>query len=258
MECNDMFDLTGEVALVTGASSGLGNRFARVLAERGARVIVAARRRDRLDNLCTDIAARGGTAHAVQLDVADRTSITACFNEAEKVSGTVTLLVNNAGISGQAKALEMSDKDWRGLMAVNLDAVWYCAQEASRRMVAAKVPGNIINIASVLSFRVAASLAAYAVAKAGVAQMTGALALELARHNIRVNAIAPGYILTEINRAFFEGPGAEAMIRTIPQRRVGEPRDLDGTLMLLASNKASAFMTGSTIVVDGGQSPGLG
>lgn len=247
-----LFDLTGEVALVTGASSGLGAHFARTLAENGARVVLAARRRERLDALVREIGQAGGEALAVTLDVSSRDGIVAAFEKAEKAFGTVSIVVNNAGISGQKPALEMSEDDWRSVVSVNLDAVWYVAQEGARRMAAAKRRGAIINIASLLGIRAAPTLVAYAAAKAGVIHMTSTLAAELARHNIRVNAIAPGYIVTEMNEAFFTSPQGEAFVKGIPQRRVGKPSDLDGTLLLLASERASGFMTGSTIVVDGG------
>jgi 3-oxoacyl-[acyl-carrier protein] reductase len=249
----DLFDLTGEVALVTGASSGLGWRFAEVLAAHGASVVLAARRMERLEDLKARIVARGGRAETVALDVTERDRIAHAFEAAEQAFGTVTLLINNAGVSGGKRVLDMSDEDWRDVLGINLDAVWFAAHEAARRMVAAEKPGAIINIASLLAFRVSPTLSAYAVAKAGVRQLTAALAVELARHRIRVNAIAPGYILTEINRDFFSTSKGEALIKTIPQRRIGEPADLDGTLLLLASSRAAGFMTGTTIVVDGGQ-----
>jgi len=248
----DLFDLAGEVALVTGASSGLGARFAEVLAAQGARVILAARRRDRLEALKGRIEAAGGEALAVSLDVGDRQSLLGALDEAEDRFGTVSLLVNNAGISGQKRALDMEESDWRSVLSINLDAVWYTAQEAARRMVAAKRPGAIVNIASVLGFRVAPTLVAYSVAKAGVVQLTKSLALEFARHEIRVNGIAPGYVVTEMNEAFFASEKGKEFIQRIPQRRLGEASDLDGTLLLLASRRASGFMTGTTIVVDGG------
>lgn len=254
MNVTELFDLSGEVALVTGASSGLGRRFAQVLAQQGAKVVLAARRIDRLESLKVRIEAAGGAAHCVALDVADRSAITHAFDEAEKTFGTVTLLVNNAGMAIQKLALDMSDDDYRRLMGVNTDAVWYCAQEAARRMVAAGKPGSIINVASVLALRVAVSLSVYAISKAAVAQMTKALAVEFARHNIRVNGFAPGYIRTEINQEFLDSPASAAMIKNVPQRRFGQPEDLDGTLLLMASSKASGFMTGEIIVVDGGQS----
>jgi NAD(P)-dependent dehydrogenase (short-subunit alcohol dehydrogenase family) len=252
MKPADLFDLTGEVALVTGASSGLGERFAQVLAANGAKVVLAARRVDRLEALVDKIRADGGEAIAVELDVADQSAIAPAFDAAEAAFGTVTILVNNAGIDGSSPPLDMTPEQWRKVMAVNVDGVWFCAQEAARRLVAAGKPGSIINIASVLSFRAARTLSAYATSKGAVRQMTHNLALELARHNIRVNAIAPGYILTEINRDLFASPAGEKMIRRIPQRRIADPSELDGTLLLLASSRASGYMTGSTVVVDGG------
>ena len=252
MKPADLFDLTGEVALVTGASSGLGERFAQVLAANGAKVVLAARRVDRLEALVEKIRADGGQAVAVELDVADQTAIAPAFDAAEAVFGTVTILVNNAGIDGSSPPLDMTPEQWRKVMAVNVDGVWFCAQEAARRLVAAGKPGAIINIASVLSFRAARTLSAYATSKGAVRQMTHNLALELARYNIRVNAIAPGYILTEINCDLFASPAGEKMIKRIPQRRIADPSELDGTLLLLASSRASGYMTGSTVVVDGG------
>ena len=248
-----LFDLTGEVALVTGASSGLGRRFAKVLAAQGAAVVVAARRRDRLESLSREIAAAGGSSHCVEVDLADRSRIAAAFDAAEAAFGTVTLVVNNAGISGSLKrGVELSEDEWRSVMSINLDAVWFTAQEAARRMLSAAKPGAIINIASVFSFRVGINLAPYAIAKAGVVQMTHALALELARHRIRVNALAPGYVQSEMTETFLSSPAGEALRMRIPQRRFGDPSDLDAALLLLASRRASGFMTGSTVLVDGG------
>ncbi len=252
MKPAELFDLTGEVALITGASSGLGERFAQVLAANGAKVVLAARRVDRLEALVSKIREHGGEAIAVELDVADQAAIAPAFDAAEAAFGTVTILVNNAGIDGSSAPLDMTPEQWRKVMAVNVDGVWFCAQEAARRLVAAGKPGTIINIASVLSFRAARTLSAYATSKGAVRQMTHNLALELARHNIRVNAIAPGYILTEINRDLFASPAGEKLIRRIPQRRIADASELDGTLLLLASSRASGYMTGSTVVVDGG------
>lgn len=257
MKAAELFDLTGEVALVTGASSGLGWNFSRVLAAHGAKVVLAARRVDKLEELKAEIEADGGSAVCVALDVADKTQIGPAFDAAEDAFGTVTILVNNAGIAEEKWALETPEDSWRRVMDVNLDGVWFTAQAAAKRMVAAGRQGNIINIASVLGFRVAPTLASYAISKAAVVQLTQALSIELARNNIRVNAIAPGYILTEINREFFESGADNEIIKTIAQRRVADPSELDGTLLLLASNKASSFMTGSTLVIDGGQIPGI-
>lgn len=252
MHASKLFDLSGEVALVTGASSGLGEQFAKVLAAHGASVVVAARRADRLASLVDTISGSGGKAHAVELDVADQGAIAGAFDAAEAAFGTVTILVNNAGIAGNKPVFDITPDDWRKVMSVNLDSVWFAAQEAARRMKDAGRQGNIINIASVLSFRAARTVAAYAASKGAVLQLTRNLALEFARYDIRVNAIAPGYILTEINKAYFESDDSAPMIRRIPQRRIGDVSDLDGTLLLLASNKASGYMTGTTVVVDGG------
>lgn len=252
MHASQLFDLSGEVALVTGASSGLGERFAEVLAAHGASVVVAARRADRLASLVERITAAGGKALAVELDVSDQSAIAGAFDAAETAFGTATILVNNAGVAGNKAVFDVSPEDWRKVMSVNLDGVWFAAQEAARRMKDAGRQGNIINIASVLSFRAARTVAAYAASKGAVLQLTRNLALEFARYDIRVNSIAPGYILTEINKDYFESDDSAPMIKRIPQRRIGDVSDLDGTLLLLASNKASGYMTGSTVVVDGG------
>jgi NAD(P)-dependent dehydrogenase (short-subunit alcohol dehydrogenase family) len=253
----DKFDLTGRTALVTGASSGLGWRFAEALAEQGAHVVLAARRTERLDELKCQIEAAGGTATTVALDVTDRASIDAAFAAIGDAGLTADILVNNAGIAREAWALDMTPDDWSSVMDTNLDGVWFVAQAAARRMVEAGTGGSIVNIASLLGLRVSPTLSAYAVAKAGVVQMTKALALEWARHRIRVNAIAPGYVLTEINRHFFASDDAKPFIARIPQRRIAEPDELDGALLLLAS-PASSFMTGSVITVDGGHGLAFG
>lgn len=248
----DLFSLNGKIALVTGASSGLGHRFARVLAAHGAKVVVAARRADRLEDLVREIEKEGGVATAVEMDVAAQETISGSFDAVEKAFGVPNILVNNAGMAKRGLVVDFSPEDWRDVMSVNLDGVWFVAQEAAKRMIAADVPGSIINTASILGRRVAATMAGYAVTKAAVIQLTRSMAVELAQNNIRVNAIAPGYILTEINAEFFETEQGQAMIERIPQRRIGAPSDLDGTLLLLASDAASGFMTGTTITVDGG------
>jgi 3-oxoacyl-[acyl-carrier protein] reductase len=248
----DIFDLHGKVALVTGASSGLGARFAEVLAENGAAVALVARRADRLAAVKAQIEASGGRALAVAADVSDRAAMRAAFAAAEKAFGTVTILVNNAGVAHSGRAVELAEDEWRRVLSTDLDAVFYCAQEAARRMLAAATGGAIVNIASVLGFGVSKGVAAYATAKAGVIQLTRALALELAFKGIRVNAIAPGWIVTDINRDYLAGERGEALKREIPVGRFGEERDLDGPLLLLASD-AGRFVTGATIVADGGQ-----
>lgn len=251
MRAAELFDLGGEVALVTGASSGLGNRFARVLAANGATVVAAARRTDRLEALVADIEAAGGSAFAVACDVTDPASVGAAFDTAEKRAGPVTILVNNAGIAHSGGAIDMDETVWRDVMATNLDAVYLVAREAARRMVAAETKGSVINIASVLGTHVQKGVAAYAASKAGVIQLTKALALEWARHGIRVNAIAPGWFRTEINDKYLDSETGGVMKRKNPMRRFGGEADLDGALLLLASG-AGAYMTGSLITVDGG------
>ncbi len=252
MPAAEIFDLGGKVALVTGASSGLGARFAEVLAENGAKVAVVARRADRLNAVVARIEKSGGKALAVEADVRDRAAMRAAFDAAEIAFGTVTILVNNAGVAHAGRAVEMPEDEWRRVLSTNLDAVFFCAQEAARRMLAAGKPGAIVNIASVLGLGVDKGVIAYATAKAGVIQMTRALALELAFKGIRVNAIAPGWIVTEMNRDYLAGERGAALKREIPIGRFGEERDLDGPLLLLVSD-AGRYVTGATIVADGGQ-----
>jgi 3-oxoacyl-[acyl-carrier protein] reductase len=252
MTAAEIFGLAGKAALVTGASSGLGERFAEVLAENGASVVLVARRADRLAALQARITAAGGKAIAVEADVRDRAAMAAAFDAAEKSFGTVTILVNNAGVAHAGRAVELAEEEWRRILSTNLDAVFFCAQEAARRMLAAGSGGAIVNIASVLGLGVDKGVVAYATAKAGVIQMTRALALELAFKGIRVNAIAPGWIATEMNRDYLMSERGAALKREIPVGRFGEPRDLDGPLLLLVSD-AGRYVTGATIVADGGQ-----
>jgi NAD(P)-dependent dehydrogenase (short-subunit alcohol dehydrogenase family) len=245
----ESFRLTGQHALVTGASSGLGRHFSAVLADAGARVTVAARREAQLGQ--TIEAMPGAQAHAVRLDVTDAASVDRAFADAEARFGPVGVLINNAGVTVTRSAIDMTESDWTSVVDTNLKGAWMVAQHAARRMIHHGTRGCIVNIASILGLRVAGGVATYAISKAGVVQMTKALALEWARHGIRVNALAPGYIETELNDAFFSSDAGKALIRRIPQRRLGELRELDGPLLLLAS-EAGSYMTGSVVAVDGG------
>lgn len=252
MKAAEMFSLKGRVALVTGASSGLGTQFAKALADNGAAVVLVARRADRLKALKDEIESEGGKAIAADADVTDSAAMTRVFDAAEKAFGTVTILVNNAGIAHGGRAVEMSPEEWRKVLSINLDSVFFWAQEASRRILAAKKQGAIVNIASVLGLAVSKGAVAYAAAKAGVVQVTKALAVELAFKGVRVNAIAPGWFVTEMNDDYLSGEAGDAIKREIPMGRFGNPGDLDGALLLLVSD-AGSYITGATVVVDGGQ-----
>jgi NAD(P)-dependent dehydrogenase (short-subunit alcohol dehydrogenase family) len=253
MKAADLFNLNGRVALVTGASSGLGTQFAKALADNGAAVALVARRADRLTDMKKSLEAAGGRAVAIEADVTDRAAMLCAFDAAEQAFGTVTILVNNAGIAqSPSRAIEVSEEEWRKVLSVDLDAVFFNAQEAARRMLATNQRGSIVNISSVLGFGVAKGTAAYAVAKAAVIQTTKALAVELAFKGVRVNAIAPGWFVTEINDTYLESEAGAAIKREIPMGRFGNPGDLDGALLLLASD-AGSYITGATILVDGGQ-----
>jgi NAD(P)-dependent dehydrogenase (short-subunit alcohol dehydrogenase family) len=252
MKAAEMFSLKGRVALVTGASSGLGVQFAKALADNGAAVALVARRADRLKSLKDEIEGKGGRAVAIEADVTDHAAIARAFDAAEKAFGTVTILVNNAGIAHGGRAVEMPPEEWRKVLSTNLDAVFFWAQEAARRLLAAKKQGAIVNIASVLGLAVSKGAVAYAAAKAGVVQVTKALAVELAFKGVRVNAIAPGWFVTEMNDDYLSSEAGAAIKREIPMGRFGNPGDLDGALLLLVSD-AGSYITGATVVVDGGQ-----
>jgi NAD(P)-dependent dehydrogenase (short-subunit alcohol dehydrogenase family) len=251
MAMSKRFDLSGKVALVTGASSGLGVHFARTLAEAGAAVVLAARRADRLASLQAELQKSGAKAAAVTLDVQSGEAVAAAFDQAEAALGPVDIVVNNAGISIVKPALEMPEQDWDSVVDTNLRGAWLVAQTAGKRWAAAKKPGAIVNIASILGLRTIGQVAPYNASKAGLIHLTRALAMEWARYQIRVNAICPGYIETEMNSDFWKTPGGQRLIERIPQRRIGQPEHLDGALLLLAS-EAGAFMTGSVLTVDGG------
>lgn len=245
----ERFKLDGRIVLVTGASSGLGNHFATLLSSAGARVAVAARRADKLASLVESIKRTGGDAMALSLDVSDASNVHRCFDELA-TWGTPDVLINNAGVTITKPLLEQTESDFDSVIDTNLKGCWLVATEAARRMVSAGRGGSIVNIASILGERVAGGVAPYAISKAGVIQTTKSMALELARYRIRVNALLPGYILTDLNRDFLTSEAGEKLRARIPSRRFGELTDLDGPLLLLAS-EAGAAMSGATLAVDG-------
>lgn len=245
-----MFRLDGRLALVTGASSGLGRHFALTLARAGAQVAVAARRVEALQALVQEITALGGHAQALALDVADSASVRACFDQLAAGPGLPEILVNNAGTTITKPLLHQSEDDWDQVMDVNLKGAWLVATEAARRLVDSGRSGSIVNIASILAERQAGGVAPYAISKAGLVQATKSMALELARHGIRVNALLPGYVVTDLNRDFLRSDAGNKLRARIPSRRFGEPEDLDGALLLLASDAGRAI-SGATLAVDG-------
>ncbi len=249
---HNLFDISGKVALVTGASSGFGEHFARVLAEEGANVVIAARRVDRLEKLATSLNSLSQVC-VVAMDVTQAGSVEAAFDEAEKAFGVPDIIVNNAGVAKPGPFLELTEEDWTFVMQTNLSGVRHVSFECARRLAQAKKGGSIINIASILGLGVQPLQSAYATSKAAVIQLTRAIALELFDKNIRVNALCPGYFSTEMNEAFFESDAGLAYMRKIPPRRLGRLEELNGPLLLLAS-EASGFMTGTAIPVDGGHS----
>lgn len=249
---DDHFDVSGRVAIVTGASAGLGRHFALTLARAGAKVALGARRVDRLGELARQIEAFDGRAIPLALDVTDPESVRAAVEAAETELGAVSVLVNNAGISHRETLLDFQEADWDRIQATNVKGAWLMAQESARHMVRLGHGGSIINIASILGLGARTATPAYITSKGAVISMTRAMAVDLAPHGIRVNAIAPGYFETDMTRAFLALPEGQAQLERIPLGRVGTPEELEGPLLLLAS-EASRFMTGSILVVDGGQ-----
>lgn len=246
------FALADRIVLITGASSGIGAHLARVAVRAGARVVLGARRVERIAELAEHIRWHGGQALAVPLDVTCRESVEAAFDAAEAHFGAIDVALNNADIDNDQFPLEISEKDWKAMLSTNLYGAWRVAQIAGRRMAKVGRRGSIVNVASTLGLRVATGYSHYCAANAGVTLLTKSLAVELARFGIRVNAIAPGYFKTEMNEAFFEGDKGDSYIRSmVPMRRLGELQDLEGPFLLLASD-AGAFMTGSVLAVDGG------
>jgi NAD(P)-dependent dehydrogenase (short-subunit alcohol dehydrogenase family) len=245
------FTLQGRVALVTGASRGLGRHFAGVLARAGATVALATRDQAPLAETRRDIETAGGRALAVPLDVTDGKNVKACVVAVERALGPIDILVNNAGIAIAKPLLEHSEEDWDRVLDTNLKGAWLLSRELASRWLELKHAGRIINISSLLALRTARSVPSYAAAKAGLDHLTRSMAVELGRFGITVNAIAPGYVETDMNRDFLRSNSGKALIARIPAGRVGAPDDLDGALLLLAS-PAGAYLNGVVLPVDGG------
>ena len=243
-----MFDITGRSALVTGASGGLGLHFAQLLAGHGARVTLAARRRELLEEARAGIERDGGRADVVEMDVTDESSVEQAV---AAVDGGVDILVNNAGLSRNGPVIDMEGRDWDLVLDTNLKGAFLAARAVARRSRDEGRGASIVNVASILGLRVGNAVAAYAASKAGLVQLTKSMALEWARFGIRVNALCPGYVETDLNREFFATKAGADLIRRIPQRRLGQPHDLDGPMLLLCSD-AGVYMTGSVLAVDGG------
>lgn len=249
----EFFRLDGKHAVITGASSGFGSHFAGVLAEAGARVVLGARRVDRIQDRVAEIRAAGGEAAGLPLDVRDADSIRGFLAAAEEAFGPIDVLINNAGVEAGAKTYTMIDEeDWDFVMDTNLKGAWMMSKLYTERVVANKqAGGNIVNISSITDRRTIKGQFPYAVSKGALTRMTEVMALEAARYRIRVNALAPGYILTDVSRLLLESEAAPEFVKGVPMRRFGEFSDLNGPILLLASD-ASSYMTGSVIVVDGG------
>lgn len=238
--------LRGKTALVTGASSGLGVHFAQLFAGQGVAVTLAARRADRLSELAAAISKEGGSVDAVEMDVSNPSSVKLALTER-----VFDIVINNAGTTASKPALAHSDAEIDQILNTNLKGAFTVARTTAAAMIQAGQGGSIVNVASILGKRVANQISAYAASKAGLIQLTRSLALEWARHGIRVNALCPGYIETDLNRDFFATEAGEKLIRRVPQRRLGQAQDLDGPVMLLTSD-LGGYMTGSEVVVDGG------
>jgi NAD(P)-dependent dehydrogenase (short-subunit alcohol dehydrogenase family) len=246
------FDLENQTAIITGASSGFGARFAQVLSDAGAKVVITARRVERLNELKRSIEAKGGSAFAMALDVTDVTRCRGVVAEAERLAGPVNILVNNAGMNEESPASRLSETDYDRIMDTNVKGAFFMAQAAGARMVEQKIQGRIVNIASIGAFKALPGLVAYSMSKAAVAMMTKGLAREWAKHHIAVNALCPGFIKTELNQDWFASEGGQKQVMTFPRRRLGKEEDLDALLLLLCSQHAN-FITGSLFTVDDGQ-----
>jgi NAD(P)-dependent dehydrogenase (short-subunit alcohol dehydrogenase family) len=247
------FDLNNKIAMVTGASSGLGIHFAKILAAEGATVILAARRHEKLESIVSEIIADGGKASALSLDVTNPESVQQCFKTIEGDFGGLDILINNAGVANDpTKFVDITEDEWSWVVDTNMTGAWRVAQAATRQMIATNKPGSIINISSIYGLHTGVLKAGYNVSKAGVVQLTKSMAMELARYNIRVNALCPGWFLTDINSGYFASESGARYVKSLPSRRLGNMEELTVPLLMLASNKASSYINGSCITVDGG------
>lgn len=254
-ELVDLFDLEGRVALVTGASQGLGRRFALTLAKAGATLALAARGADRLAAVAAEARALGGRVETFAVDVRDKARVDETAAAVAGSLGPIRVLVNNSGIAVTRRLLEVTEQDWRDVVDTNLTGAWFVGQAVARHMAEHGQGGSIVNVSSLLGHRTTPGVIGYNAAKAGLDHITRQMAADLARHRVRVNALAPGYIETEMNRDYFRSDQGKALIARIPERRLGQEGDLDGPLLFLASD-ASRYVTGQVLGVDGGHSVG--
>jgi NAD(P)-dependent dehydrogenase (short-subunit alcohol dehydrogenase family) len=248
---DEVLSMKGKVALVTGASSGLGAHFARVLAAAGATVAVGARRVDKLEALVRELEESGAKAIAVPLDVTSADSVSAALDSIEAELGTVTVLINNAGVADSRHCLKVDEESWDFVMDTNLKGAWRMARAVAQHCIENDLPGSIVNVASILGLRVGFGESTYAVSKAGLVQLTRAMALELGRKGVRVNALCPGYFRTEMNTDYFDTEAGRAFLTNTPAQRLGELQELDAPLLMLASD-AGSFINGIDLAVDGG------
>jgi NAD(P)-dependent dehydrogenase (short-subunit alcohol dehydrogenase family) len=246
------FDLKNQTALITGATSGFGTRFAHVLSDAGAKVVITGRRVERLNELKIAIESKGGSAIAMAFDVTDVTRCRALVDEAERSAGPVSILINNAGMNVQSPASSLGEADYDRIMDTNVKGAFLMAQAVGSRMVAQKIQGRIVNIASIGSFKALPGLVAYSMSKAAIAMMTKGFAREWAKHHIAVNALCPGFIKTDLNQDWFDSEGGRKQVMSFPRRRLGKEENLDALLLLLCSQHAN-FITGSLFTVDDGQ-----
>jgi NAD(P)-dependent dehydrogenase (short-subunit alcohol dehydrogenase family) len=247
-----LFDMTGRTALITGGGTGLGRQFSLTLAEAGATVVLAARRRAPLEVVAEAVRRKGGTAHCLVLDVADKNQVDAALASIAQL-GSIDVLVNNAGTAAGSSLLDMDEETWDQVLNVNLKGAWLVARAVARQMIASSIRGSIINVSSVLGSAVQKATANYPAAKAALTHLTRCMAIEWAKFGIRVNALAPGYFATDLSTGYLESARGKSMLERLPQRRLGSPEELSGALLLLAS-RASNYMTGSVVTVDGGLS----